>query len=179
MTNIKNNSRKALYLTAPIALAISAILLLSNISLSALEESAIVKLTTEEMIIEATVPTELPIHMDKDGDIIVSNDAKIVNDSPARIRVDKVTFDTQNGWTIQDFDNDFSDYKVDSKNIGLVFNNDKVTDSLEINTNATNWPGISPSDNLPIDYEAKVSFQKDATNVSPVQVMFHIGWDEI
>jgi len=140
-------------------------------------ESAVMELTAEAIILSADVPLTLPIAVDAQGVVTTPEDVKIINTSPGRIKVKKVTFTETDDWSIKDYDEEFTNYKVNSKNIGLMFNSDKVTATKEIVTGEANWPSINPGENLPIIYTAKVSPQSTVVNAEPTTLAFIIDWD--
>lgn len=75
----------------------------------------------EATVFSVVVPAVLPVTVDQNGKVYVSN-AEIVNHSTAAVQVSSVTLTAENGWTLVPYASDMSHAKVDSNQIGFKIN---------------------------------------------------------
>ena len=143
-----------------------------------------VLLTAEGATFSVTVPMNLSVSVDADGEVTVANDVKIINNSHGQVQVTNVTIAGANDWATVDYATDMTKEKVGAKKIGFLINNDTTTGADAISFTQDNFPVMdgkndSDSDELPITYNAKLPAQKTAINGDKVaDVTFTIGWYE-
>lgn len=106
-------------------------------------------------IIIATVPLELPIVMDLEGNITVPTDAKIINHSSNKIQVTDIEATLESGWSIA---SDVSTASTDTKEIGLSFRGDKLGLNGLFDVTPGNW-NIPESSELPLSMSAEIPLQ--------------------
>lgn len=159
--------------------SICTILTFSNVSLAATSVVP-VNLTVEPAIIDVTVPSSLSIEMDRDGNILTANNAKIINNSQGAVVVSDVQITPKNSWSLASFDKDFSQDRIGTKKLALKINNSQTTDSgMNWVDNNTIVPGVGgvKDPELPLSYEAKLPLQDTTMSVQNIaDVMFTIDW---
>lgn len=144
-----------------------------------------VLLTVEEgAMFNVTVPMNLAISVDKNGDVTVADNAKVVNLSHGQVQVTNVEIAGANGWSTVDFDTDMTKEKVGTKKLGFKINNDVTTSDGSLSFTQANFPVMdgandSDSDEMAITYDAKLPAQKTAIEGSKVaDVTFTVDWYE-
>ncbi len=144
-----------------------------------------VPLTVEAATFSVTVPTQLPITVDTNGNVVTATDAKIVNHSHGSVKITDVAVEGQGGWVTVDFDSaEMHKEKVGSKKVALEINNAKTTGENTIDFASGNFPKLdgendTGTDELPVSYSAKLPAQANTlTDVNVVDIIFTISWDE-
>jgi hypothetical protein len=148
------------------------------------DASVPVTLTSNAATFSVTVPTALPISVDAAGVVSTANDVKIINNSPGAVKVTNMTI-SSGEWTEVDYDTiDVAALQTDSHVLAMEINGDKTTADNTISFTESNWPALdgvnaTDSDELPINYNAKLSIQTETNdNVTIATVVFTIGWDK-
>ena len=146
-----------------------------------------VTLTTEAAVFSVTVPTVLPIHVDKDGNVTCAQDgvAKIVNNSHGSVEVTNIEIFGKNGWETANYDTvDMTKVQVGTKLLAFMVNGEKTTGADTNTFTASNHDvsnGANAADDLDemvITYDAIVAPQAAAlTDAEVANVVFTIGWD--
>ena len=127
-------------------------------------------------IIIATVPVELPIIMDLEGNITVPTDATIINHVEDKgIKVTDISVTLDSSWTAANFTDDFSTKADDTKEIGLSFRGDTLTADGTFPITDGNW-NIAKNSNLPLNMAAKLPKQTTESKGQAATVGFTIGW---
>lgn len=126
------------------------------------------------------VPSTISFYVDKDGVVTyLPEDTKIYNypgDKPIVIKA--ITVQTTNGWTLVDYDTDFSQYEEDSSYVALSINGNKVLPSGTVNINPEDWV-IAGQNNLPLVLDIKVPKQTEARELPNVMKLSFTGdWYE-
>ena len=132
----------------------------------------------EATVFSVVVPAVLPVTVDQNGKVYVSN-AEIVNHSTAAVQVSSVTLTAENGWTLVSYASDMSHAKVDSNQIGFKINSAQTskTGSKEAFTLTSPWQ-ISEEDSLTLSYDAVVSaLSQPITNANILCVLFVVEWE--
>lgn len=142
-----------------------------------------VVLQAEATTFSVTVPINLPIELLADGTVITSENAQIINNSPAgQVKVVDVEVQPISEWSLLNYNTtDFKNLKVNSKNFGFLINSEEVDEiSGKLILNTENWTTIQSNGGiLPINYNAKFSAQ--SLSISDLQignVVFTIDWDK-
>ena len=131
----------------------------------------------EATVFSVIVPAVLPVTVDQNGKVYVSN-AEIVNHSTAAVQVSSVTLTAENGWTLVPYASDMSHAKVDSNQIGFKINSAQTskTGSTEQFELTTPWQ-IAEEDSLTLTYDAVVSaLSQPVTNANILCVLFVVEW---
>lgn len=139
-------------------------------------------LDMEATTFDVTVPTALPIYVDSTGLVTTADDAKIINNSYGSVIVSGLTITAKNDWTIVDHNNDLSQALVNTKEFGMVINNEATMNDGTITFNADNWPVIcgsndSNTDEFNIIYSANIAPQADMLNTDIAEIIFTIDWN--
>ena len=131
----------------------------------------------EATVFSVVVPAVLPVTVDQNGKVYVSN-AEIVNHSTAAVQVSSVTLTAENGWTLVPYASDMSHAKVDSNQIGFSIRDQKTTKTgdSEVFTLSTPWQ-INEEESLTLTYDAVVSaLSQPVTNANILCVLFVVEW---
>ena len=131
----------------------------------------------EATVFSVVVPAVLPVTVDQNGKVYVSN-AEIVNHSTAAVQVSSVTLTAENGWTLVPYASDMSHAKVDSNQIGFKINSAQTskTGSTEQLVLTSPWQ-INEEESLTLTYDAVVSaLSQPVTNANILCVLFVVEW---
>lgn len=131
----------------------------------------------EATVFSVVVPAVLPVTVDQNGKVYVSN-AEIVNHSTAAVQVSSVTLTAENGWTLVPYASDMSHTKVDSNQIGFKINSAQTskTGNTEQFVLTSPWK-IAEEDILTLTYDAVVSaLSQPVTNANILSVLFVVEW---
>ena len=131
----------------------------------------------EATVFSVVVPAVLPVTVDQNGKVYVSN-AEIVNHSTAAVQVSSVTLTAENGWTLVPYASDMSHAKVDSNQIGFKINSAQTskTGSTEQFELTSPWQ-INKEESLTLTYDAVVSaLSQPVTNANILCVLFVVEW---
>ena len=131
----------------------------------------------EATVFSVVVPAVLPVTVDQNGKVYVSN-AEIVNHSTAAVQVSSVTLTAENGWTLVPYASDMSHAKVDSNQIGFKINSAQTskTGNTEQFVLTSPWK-IAEEDSLTLSYDAVVSaLSQPVTNANILCVLFVVEW---
>ena len=131
----------------------------------------------EATVFSVIVPAVLPVTVDQNGKVYVSN-AEIVNHSTAAVQVSSVTLTAENGWTLVPYASDMSHAKVDSNQIGFKINSAQTskTGSTEQLVLTSPWQ-INEEESLTLTYDAVVSaLSQPVTNANILCVLFVVEW---
>ena len=131
----------------------------------------------EATVFSVIVPAVLPVTVDQNGKVYVSN-AEIVNHSTAAVQVSSVTLTAENGWTLVPYASDMSHAKVDSNQIGFKINSAQTskTGNTEQFVLTSPWQ-IAEEDILTLTYDAVVSaLSQPVTNANILCVLFVVEW---
>ena len=131
----------------------------------------------EATVFSVIVPAVLPVTVDQNGKVYVSN-AEIVNHSTAAVQVSSVTLTAENGWTLVPYASDMSHAKVDSNQIGFSIRDQKTTKTgdSEVFTLSSPWQ-IAEEESLTLTYDAVVSaLSQPVTNANILCVLFVVEW---
>ena len=171
-------------LALTLATAIAVPVFAASITTDGGSQTVPVELTVTTATFSVTVPTALPITVSADGTVTTANDVKIINNSPGAVKVTNMTI-SSGEWTEVDYDTiDVAALQTDSFVLAMNINGDKTTADNTITFTPSNWPAFDgknagATDELPINYDAKLSIQTaENTDVTIATVVFTIGWDK-
>ena len=143
-----------------------------------------------------SVPTVLPVAVGTDGTVSTASDAKIVNNSFGAVKVDSVSIEAAQGWSLAAFGDKASlaHEKVNSNKFGFQLaigggaaaatdgkNASKQT-LLDTAVEGCYMSGVgdTSANSIGISYDAIVTPVSEAvTNVSIASVLFIIAWDTV
>ena len=143
-----------------------------------------------------TVPTVLPIAVGTDGTVSTATDAKIVNNSFGAVKVNSVSIEAAQGWSLAAFGDKatLAHEKVNSNKFGFSLclgdgekkmTDDKNASKQTLLTDAIegcfmSGVGDTSANSIGITYDAIVTPVSEAvTNTAIASVLFIIAWDAI
>ena len=143
-----------------------------------------------------TVPTVLPIAVGTDGTVSTATDAKIVNNSFGAVKVNSVSIEAAQGWSLAAFGDKatLAHEKVNSNKFGFSLclgdgekklTDDKNASKQTLLTDAINGcfmsgVGDTSANSIGIAYDAIVTPVSEAvTNTAIASVLFIIAWDAV
>ena len=143
-----------------------------------------------------TVPTVLPIAVGTDGSVATASDAKIVNNSFGAVKVDSVSIEAAQGWSLTAFGDKatLAKEKVDSNKFGFSISLGNGAAQVTDNKNASKQTlldaavegcfmsgvGDTSANSIGITYDAIVTPVSEAvTNTAIASVLFIIAWDAV
>ena len=142
------------------------------------------------------VPTVLPIAVGTDGSVATASDAKIINNSYGAVKVNSVSIEAAQGWSLAAFGSkdSLAKVKVDSNMIGFKLALGGGTEQLTNAENAASQTlidgaiegcymsgnGDQTANSIAVSYDAIVSPVSEAVvNASVASVLFVICWDAV
>ena len=143
-----------------------------------------------------TVPTVLPIAVGTDGTVSTATDAKIVNNSFGAVKVNSVSIEAAQGWSLAAFGDKatLAHEKVNSNKFGFSLclgdGEKKMTDSKNASKQTLldsavegcymSGVGDTSANSIGIAYDAIVTPVSEAvTNTAIASVLFIIAWDAV
>lgn len=143
-----------------------------------------------------TVPTVLPIAVGTDGTVSTATDAKIVNNSFGAVKVNSVSIEAAQGWSLAAFGDKatLAHEKVNSNKFGFQIAIGGGASKLTDNKNASKQTlldaavegcfmsgvGDTSANSIGISYDAIVTPVSEAvTNTAIASVLFIIAWDAV
>ncbi len=124
------------------------------------------------------VPTALPVFVDSDGEVFVSSENQIINNSldSRFVEVSSVYIEPLNGWSLVNYGVDFSREKVNLKLFGFQING---VGAREDGSCYADFEDIPPCDYINFDYNVKVAAQDyGITKEQIANVVFIVGWTD-
>ena len=138
-------------------------------------EQSIITLDYDTANLRVTVPTVLPVSVDSDNNVTVSDNAKIVNNSKGQVDVTNAVLSGNNSWTLAAFDTDFKKVPVDTKQYGFKLQGY----SVPVSGNAYNnqFDTIAGNASLDLSYDANVAIQSEAISAAEIgNIVFTVAW---
>ena len=143
-----------------------------------------------------SVPTVLPVAVGTDGTVSTATDAKIINNSFGAVKVDSVSIEAAQGWSLAAFGDKASlaHEKVNSNKFGFQLAIGGGAAAATDGKNASkqtlldsaiegcymSGEGDTSANSIGISYDAIVTPVSEAvTNVSIASVLFIIAWDTV
>lgn len=120
-------------------------------------------------IFSVTVPTEVPIRMDKAGRVSIPQDLKIQNDSNGAVAVTDISVEGKNSWTVVDWSQ-----QPEGKEFAMQFRGDSTKSNGSVDLN-DNWT-IGEQSSLRINAEAKMARQEKSTKEDIAVINWVFGW---
>ena len=142
------------------------------------------------------VPTVLPIAVGTDGSVATASDAKIINNSYGAVKVNSVSIEAAQGWSLAAFGSKdtLAHEKVNSNKFGFSISLGKGAAQVTDNKNASKQTlldaavegcfmsgvGDTSANSIGIAYDAIVTPVSEAvTNAAIASVLFIIAWDAV
>ena len=142
------------------------------------------------------VPTVLPIAVGTDGSVATASDAKIINNSYGAVKVNSVSIEAAQGWSLAAFGakETLAHEKVNSNKFGFSISLGNGTAKQTDDKNASKQTlldaavegcymsgvGDTSANSIGIAYDAIVTPVSEAvTNTSIASVLFVIAWDAV
>ena len=135
-----------------------------------------VTLTCQAAQFSATVPTAFPLSVDSYGEISYASNLKIVNNTNAQIKVASASVEGSNGWTLNDFTDDYTVIKTNAKKFGfrLQGKNVPVSGTCDV----SGFGIIDGGDELAVTYEAALTNQSAAVSGAEIaKVVITLAWN--
>lgn len=133
----------------------------------------------EPMIFSAYVPSKLPMKLTQDGTVLTPSNAAIINGVATKgIAVKDIEAHLDYDWAPEDWDADYANMEVNTKNVGLKLRGDTLSKDGDFSVNAEDWK-IPKDSYIDLNMEAKLPPQKieTATQNSDVAVLsFTLDW---
>ncbi len=127
--------------------------------------------TNEGTHFSVTVPMSLPIGVNSEGEVILSDSLYVRNNSDASIEISEIIIKPANDWTLVSLDENFFNKQVDLKEFGLgVFGADMAT------TQSFIPKVIQPLEESAIDYSAVIAPQTQDRSEVIANVVFVLNW---
>ncbi len=141
-----------------------------TVGTSGMSGETVVELTADATTFDVEVPTVLPVTVDADGKVTVSNNVTIKNNSVAPVKITDFQVVGLNGWEV-----------VDSARIGVeAFNTDVFWLDIHADEGLHTWRAIAPGASYHVEYEAKVPARKEAVSDLEIgKAIFTVGWDKV
>ena len=156
-----------------------------------------VKVTAAAPVFKVTMPTAFTIDVTADGNVTTADNLEITNLSNGAVKVTDMTAAAAaaDGWHIKAYENDFGQYAVDSKMLGLSILGNDTTDEGDIEFDAATfvndqgdnfmWSGSGANgqaavhNKIPLHYAARVSANSAALNdATAANVVFTVAWNQ-
>ena len=130
-------------------------------------------LNSDGLIMDVTVPTNVLIYVDEHGEVTTPDYLPIINNSVAPVFVHSLSVTTENGWTLDPTNTDYTNFKVNQKNYWLSFNGlDPSNGPIALAT------PINGSDSLNLVLSAGVAPQRTAINGLNIgEITIVLDWD--
>lgn len=129
----------------------------------------------EPEIFSVTVPTELPIQIDKEGNISTGRNLYITNSSTKDVKVTAISVEGKNGWSIANYNDNFSAKATNTKELGLSLRGDTTRAGGRITVTPENWV-IGKDEDLDIEASAKLGKQTKAAKSDIAGINWTIDW---
>lgn len=128
-----------------------------------------------------TVPTSLPVTVNADGTVTVSDTAVITNSCNGPVKVTNVAITATEGWTLASYSTDMTAEAVNTQKIGLQINTkDASSEASLIPAQIGTSGSIAAGATAPITYLAKLPSRSVAISDATVaNITFTIAWDAV
>lgn len=116
--------------------------------------SSTTNITTNGMIFDIEVPSELPVYMDNYGEISVADDVAIVNNSGGMVVVNNVDIYSAYSWSLVPYDTDLTGLPINSQMFSVSLNGSEYnsTDGIDV----SDWGALAANGGtLPLEYDIR------------------------
>ena len=125
-------------------------------------------------VFSVALPTSLPITLDADGNISVSDSAAITNNGDGAVVVSGITVTPLNNWALCADSADVSDAEIGSKCFAMRFNGADAAMNGSVDVSA--FPAIAVGGSMALTYAAAVTPQIDNVSQTIANVVFTVSW---
>lgn len=132
----------------------------------------------EPEIFSVTVPTELPIRMDKNGNITTGDNLFIENHSSKDVKVTAISVEGKNGWSIADYGEDFSAKELNTKELGLSLRGDATRAGGQVVLTPENWV-VKQEESLDIMASARLGRQSKSDESDIAVIDWTLDWADV
>jgi len=133
-------------------------------------------LTQAQTAFSVTLPTALPVYVDADGAVTTAQNAYIQNNSFGPVEIEAVQITAVNGWSMSEYDTDFTTQKVGQKRFG--FSLQGVGVPVDGNLSASHFSTINGESQMHLDYDANIAVQSTSMDETIASVVFTVGWSD-
>ena len=153
------------------------IALFSNNVLANYEYDIPVTVIMEPSTFSITVPSYLPLSIDKDGKSTSAQNVYIENTGESDVQVVGLSISSYGDWRIVDWDTaDSSIMQIDSKQVAFIVNGQKTNDAGEISFDSNDFSVISrDGGRLYVDYDCIISKSSVAVHEQIATISFIFG----
>lgn len=131
---------------------------------------------TDPAVLIATVPVELPVVMDLNGNITVPEDAVIINHvEDAGIEVTAIDVAVESDWAIAEFSDDFTAKADNTKEFGLKLRGDDLGLDGTIGLSSGNWQ-IAADGELPLNMRVRLPKHTEESKTQMATIGFTLDW---
>lgn len=125
-------------------------------------------------VFSVALPTSLPVTLDADGNISVSDSAAITNNGDGAVAVSGITVTPLNSWALCEDSTEVSDAEIGSKCFAMRFNgaNTAIDGSVDVSA----FPAIAAGGSMALTYAAAVTPQIDNVSQTIANVVFTVSW---
>ena len=140
--------------------------------------NAAVMLTVEDreepVIFSAYVPAELPIAIDANGDVVVPEDAKIINGvETLPIEVEAIDVTMEDGWTLASMSDDLASEAKDTKKVAMEVLGQDLSD-----TDSFSPAKIEANGDIALNMKANLPDQSASSKTKIATIGFTVNWWE-
>ena len=142
------------------------------------EKEVPVVLNAKAALFDVEVPTSLELIINSEGEITTSTDAKVINNSYGPIKIDDISVETKDGWSIVPMDTKFENTDNDLSEFGFeVMGNEIARDG---SCKILETISIAGHSERTVDYEY-VTFSESTPSVDTViaNVLISVAWDTV
>ena len=125
-------------------------------------------------VFSVALPTSLPITLDADGNISVSDSAAITNNGDGAVVVSGITVTPLNNWALCADSADVSDAEIGSKRFAMRFNGADTAINGSVDVSA--FPAIAVGGSMALTYAVAVTPQIDNVSQTIANVVFTVSW---
>ena len=157
-----------------LAMALSMMLFITANAADSDNLDSALALTAEPAVFSVTVPTTLPVAIDSNGVVTCADNAKVINNSKAPIRIARCTVTPASSWTLSAWDTNFNAVQAGRKEMAMqLFGQGVPTAGTLTLTNEV----ISGGGEAPLNYDVKLPMQlAAASSLKIADVTFVISW---
>ncbi len=137
-----------------------------------------ITVNTQATVMNVTVPTQLPISVDANGESVTNVTAQIINKGAAQVKVTGAKVVAANDWALKSWNTDWSKAALGTKEFAFKVNDKAVgTDGVVDVSGFTAIDGNGGT--MDFTYAGRIAPQDGTGTVSLGNVVFTLGWVEL
>ena len=125
-------------------------------------------------VFSVTLPTSLPVTMDADGNISVSDSAAITNNGDGAVIVSGITVTPLNSWALCADSAEVSDAEIGSKCFAMRFNGADA--AINGSVDVSGFSAVAAGGSMALAYAAAVTPQIESVSQTIANVVFTVSW---